>query len=109
MGDEAATGARETLKELAAAIESHFRSDLLGLYLFGSLAAGGFYAGKSDLDLMAIIAGEVEEGVAARGAEKPPRRVPVRATHLGSNASRSPTWNAGSCRRLATAHAAASP
>ncbi len=62
MGDEAATGARETLKELAAAIESHFRSDLLGLYLFGSLAAGGFYPGKSDLDLMAIIAAEVEEG-----------------------------------------------
>ena len=62
MGDEAATGARETLKELAAAIESHFRSDLLGLYLFGSLAAGGFCPGKSDLDLMAIIAAEVEEG-----------------------------------------------
>jgi predicted nucleotidyltransferase len=62
MGDEAATGARETLKELAAAIESHFRSELLGLYLFGSLAAGGFYPGKSDLDLMAIIAAEVEEG-----------------------------------------------
>ena len=38
MGDEAATGARETLKELAAAIEGHFGSDLLGLYLFGSLA-----------------------------------------------------------------------
>jgi hypothetical protein len=48
MEDEAATGARETLKELAAAIESHFRSELLGLYLFGSLAAGGFYPGKSD-------------------------------------------------------------
>ncbi len=62
MGDEAPTGARETLKELAAAIESHFRSDLLGLYLFGSLAAGGFYPGKSDLDLMAIVAAEVEEG-----------------------------------------------
>ena len=62
MGEEAATGARETLKELAAAIESHFGSDLLGLYLFGSLAAGGFYPGKSDVDLMAIIAAEVEEG-----------------------------------------------
>ena len=62
MGDEAATGVRQTLKELAAAIESHFRSDLLGLYLFGSLAAGGFYPGKSDLDLMAIIAAEVEQG-----------------------------------------------
>ena len=62
MGDGAATDARETLKQLADAIERHFGSDLLGLYLFGSLAAGGFYPGKSDLDLMAIIAAEVEEG-----------------------------------------------
>jgi predicted nucleotidyltransferase len=54
MGDRAATDARETLKQLTSAIESHFGSDLLGLYLFGSLAAGAFYPGKSDLDLMAI-------------------------------------------------------
>jgi predicted nucleotidyltransferase len=62
MGDEGATSARETLKELAAAIEGHFGSDLLGLYLFGSLAAGGFYPGRSDLDLIAIIASEIEAG-----------------------------------------------
>ncbi len=62
MGDGAATDARATLKQLADAIERHFGSNLLGLYLFGSLAAGGFYPGKSDLDLMAIIAAEVEEG-----------------------------------------------
>ena len=62
MGDAAATGARETLKELTSAIDSHLGSGLLGLYLFGSLAAGGFYPGKSDLDLMAIVAAEVEEG-----------------------------------------------
>jgi predicted nucleotidyltransferase len=61
-GDGTETDARETLKELAAAIESHFGSDLLGLYLFGSLAAGGFYPGKSDIDLMAIIGAGVEEG-----------------------------------------------
>src|SRR5215203_1286999 len=61
-GDETETDARETLEELAAAIESHFGSDLLGLYLFGSLAAGGFYPGKSDIDLMAIIGAGVEEG-----------------------------------------------
>jgi len=60
--DEAETDARETLAQLAAAIERHFGTDLLGLYLFGSLAAGGFYPGKSDLDVMAIIAAEVEEG-----------------------------------------------
>jgi predicted nucleotidyltransferase len=61
-GDGTETDAWETLKELAAAIESHFGSDLLGLYLFGSLAAGGFYPGKSDIDLMAIIGAGVEEG-----------------------------------------------
>jgi predicted nucleotidyltransferase len=62
MGDGAAMDARKTLEQLTSALESHFGSDLLGLYLFGSLAAGGFYPGKSDLDLMAIIADEVEEG-----------------------------------------------
>ena len=56
MGDAAATGARETLKQLTSAIDGHLGSGLLGLYLFGSLAAGGFYPGKSDLDLMAIVA-----------------------------------------------------
>ena len=62
MGDAAATDARETLKQLTSAIDSHLGSGLLGLYLFGSLAAGAFYPGKSDLDLMAIVAAEVEEG-----------------------------------------------
>ena len=56
MGDPAATGAGETLKQLTSAIDGHLGSGLLGLYLFGSLAAGGFYPGKSDLDLMAIVA-----------------------------------------------------
>lgn len=62
VGDGAATDARETLKQLASAIERHLGSDLLGLYLFGSLAAGSFYPGKSDLDLMAVVAAEVEDG-----------------------------------------------
>jgi predicted nucleotidyltransferase len=62
VGDGAVTDARETLKQLTSAIERHLGSDLLGLYLFGSLAAGSFYPGKSDLDLMAIVAAEVEEG-----------------------------------------------
>ncbi len=61
MGD-AAAGARETLKQLTSALHNHLGSDLHGLYLFGSLAAGAFYPGKSDLDLMAIVAAEVEEG-----------------------------------------------
>jgi len=62
MGETAATGAHETLKQLTSALDSHLGSDLLGLYLFGSLAAGGFYPGKSDLDLLAVVAAEVEEG-----------------------------------------------
>jgi streptomycin 3"-adenylyltransferase len=62
MEDEAATDARKTLTELTSALTSHLGSDLLGLYLFGSLAAGGFYPGKSDLDLMAIVAAPIEQG-----------------------------------------------
>jgi predicted nucleotidyltransferase len=62
MEAEAATDPRTTLTQLTAAIQSHFDSDLLGLYLFGSLAGGGFYPGKSDLDLMAVVTAGVEEG-----------------------------------------------
>jgi predicted nucleotidyltransferase len=62
MEAEATTDARKTLAQLAAAIERHCGSDLLGLYLFGSLVGGGFYAGKSDLDVMAVVTAEVEEG-----------------------------------------------
>ena len=62
MGDAAATDARETLKQLTSALHNHLGSDLHGLYLFGSLAAGGFYAGKSDLDVMAVVTAGVEEG-----------------------------------------------
>ncbi len=62
MGDSATTDARKTLEQLTSAIERHLGPDLLGLYVFGSLAAGGFYPGKSDLDLMAVVAAEIEEG-----------------------------------------------
>ena len=74
--------ARKTLKQLTSALESHFESDLLGLYLFGSLAAGAFYPGKSDLDLMAIIAAEVEEGQQLEA---------LRSLHDGFVSER-PTW-----------------
>lgn len=53
---------RATLKELAADIEAHFGRRLLGLYLFGSLAAAGFYPGRSDLDLVAVLDTEVADG-----------------------------------------------
>jgi hypothetical protein len=54
--------ARETLGQLTRAVEGHLGSNLLGLYLFGSLAAGGFYPGKSDLDLIAIVEAAIDEG-----------------------------------------------
>jgi predicted nucleotidyltransferase len=108
MGDAAATGARETLEQLTSAIVSHFGSGLQGLYLFGSLAAGGFYPGKSDLDLLAVVAAEVEEGEQLES---------LRSLHdafvssglPGSSALRSSTWIAGCCGRSVIARAAASP
>ena len=53
---------RATLAELVAQIHGHFRRRLRGLYLFGSLAAGGFYAGRSDLDLIAVLDTDVAKG-----------------------------------------------
>jgi predicted nucleotidyltransferase len=40
----------------------HFGDALYGLYLFGSLAAGSFRPGRSDLDLLAVLESDVEEG-----------------------------------------------
>jgi predicted nucleotidyltransferase len=67
MEDEAAADARKTLTQLTAAIRAQCGSDLLGLYLFGSLAGGGFYPGKSDLDVLAVVTAEVEEGQQLEG------------------------------------------
>jgi hypothetical protein len=53
---------RATLGELAAQLQALFGGRLLGLYLFGSLAAGGFYPGKSDIDLIAVLDSGVAEG-----------------------------------------------
>jgi hypothetical protein len=52
---------RATVDELTRLLAGNFGSRLLGLYLFGSLAAGGFYPGKSDVDLLAVLDSEVEE------------------------------------------------
>jgi predicted nucleotidyltransferase len=54
--------ARETLAQLELVLERQLGSNLLGLYLFGSLASGAFYPGKSDLDLIAVVDTAVEEG-----------------------------------------------
>jgi len=53
---------RATLSELTQLIERQFGRRLLGLYLFGSLAAGGFVPGRSDIDLVAALADEVSKG-----------------------------------------------
>jgi len=53
---------RATLAQLAPQLQALFGDRLLGLYLFGSLAAGGFYPGKSDIDLVAVLGSDVAEG-----------------------------------------------
>jgi aminoglycoside adenylyltransferase-like protein/nucleotidyltransferase-like protein len=52
---------RALVAELAGLLEQELGSDLLGLYLFGSLAAGGFVEGRSDIDLLAVLARDVDE------------------------------------------------
>ena len=52
---------RAAVDELTRLLAGHFGSRLIGLYLFGSLAAGGFYPGKSDVDLFAVLDTGVEE------------------------------------------------
>jgi hypothetical protein len=52
---------RATLSELTHVLSRHFGDDLLALYLFGSLASGGFRPRKSDLDLLAVLAADVRD------------------------------------------------
>ena len=47
--------------DLAALLDREFGDGLLGLYLFGSLAAGGFVEGRSDIDLLAVLERDVDE------------------------------------------------
>jgi len=46
---------------MTALLSRHFGDELLGLYLFGSLAAGGFIPGRSDLDLFAVLAEDIQK------------------------------------------------
>ncbi len=52
---------RATLAELVSIIRRQLGRRLLGLYLFGSLAAGDFYPGRSDLDLVAVLDTDVSD------------------------------------------------
>ena len=73
------TDPREALAELTVLLSRYLRDRLLGIYLFGSLAAGGFVPGRSDLDLFAVLEGEV------------PEIESLRALHAGFVADR-PEW-----------------
>ena len=74
--------ARSVLAELASLLVRQFGDDLLGLYLFGSLAAGAFVPGRSDLDLFAVKETDVREGEPLASLE---------ALHAGFTAER-PAW-----------------
>ncbi|HEY6961681.1 MAG TPA: aminoglycoside adenylyltransferase domain-containing protein [Gaiellaceae bacterium] len=53
---------RDAVAQLAALLQRDFGNDLVGLYLFGSLAAGGFHDGKSDVDLLAVLRRDLADG-----------------------------------------------
>jgi hypothetical protein len=54
---------RQALERVTSLITRHFGANLRGLYLFGSLPAGAFRPGKSDLDLVAVLDADVQGGV----------------------------------------------
>jgi predicted nucleotidyltransferase len=49
---------RDRVAELTTLLRDELGGSLLGLYLFGSVAAGGFVAGRSDVDLFAVVEDE---------------------------------------------------
>ena len=73
---------RARVAELAELLDREFGDELLGLYLFGSLPAGGFVEGRSDIDL-----GGRPRARRGRGPTDPPRtdacRLRLEASGLG--------------------------
>ena len=53
---------RHALEQVTSLITRHFGANLRGLYLFGSLPAGDFRPGKSDIDLVAVLDADVQDG-----------------------------------------------
>lgn len=49
------------VRELGELLRQELGDELLGLYLFGSLAVGGFVPGRSDIDLLAVVDSDVDE------------------------------------------------
>jgi predicted nucleotidyltransferase len=72
---------RERVAELTRLLQDELGPSLLGLYLFGSLARGDFVEGRSDLDLFAVVAEDVDES----------RLEALRRLHAGFVA-RHPEW-----------------
>ena len=62
MEDGAVSDPRHALELVTSLITRHFGANLHGLYLFGSLPAGAFRPGKSDLDLVAVLGADVQDG-----------------------------------------------
>jgi predicted nucleotidyltransferase len=52
---------RRRVAELAKRLQRRLGEELLGLYLYGSLAAGGFVDGRSDIDLFAVVENDLRE------------------------------------------------
>ena len=67
--DRTVNDVRDAMAELVSRLTSHFGPGLQGLYLFGSLPAGWFRPGKSDIDLLAVLESDVGEGEALRALE----------------------------------------
>lgn len=47
--------ARQRVAELSSLLQEELGANLVGLYLFGSLAAGRFHPSRSDIDLFAVV------------------------------------------------------
>ena len=62
MEDGQVSDPRHALEEFTRLIIHHLEANLHGLYLFGSLPAGAFQPGKSDLDLVAVLGADVQDG-----------------------------------------------
>lgn len=62
MEDGTVSEPRYALERVTSLITRHFGNNLHGLYLFGSLPAGAFRPGKSDLDLAAVLGTDVQDG-----------------------------------------------
>src|SRR4051812_2653585 len=54
------------LDEVVARVREIAADGLVGVWLFGSAAAGGFDPGRSDLDVQAVTEGELPRGVRAQ-------------------------------------------